>query len=394
VTLRRRILFYAGLLAIPLIAINLGAALVLRVGMGVWPVSETAVLARKADFLRSERPLFTPHPYVGAAESGDVGTGGALSGSEPLYASRPAVIPNGAARVLVLGGSLARHLSRNDRQPTVQSDGRVVGPTDRLQEALDAEFGAGRFVVLNAAIGGGKQPQQLFKLTYLQLVGERFDVVINLDGFNEIALPLVENLPFGTPAIHPRAYPALLRSASAEASCVPSSNALARSFSRWPIIELVNAARIRSCLHKVDLIPRATPGEPTAEANVQELVAIWRRASEEIETLARARGFAYLHVLQPNQYVPGTKPLTDEERRVAVGDSTYPYRLPIERHYAALQFNGLAVRNTLDLRDLFRANRETLYRDLCCHLNNRGVDLLARAIVRERRSVFAAALRR
>jgi hypothetical protein len=127
---------------------------------------------------------------------------------------------------------------------------------------------------------------------------------------------------------------------------------------------------------------------------VQELVAIWRRASEEIETLARARGFAYLHVLQPNQYVPGTKPLTDEERRVAVGDSTYPYRLPIERHYAALQFNGLAVRNTLDLRDLFRANRETLYRDLCCHLNNRGVDLLARAIVRERRAVFAAALRR
>ncbi len=395
---RKRLLFSVVLLAIPVVVINLGAAVVLRVGMGLWPFSEAAVLERKADFIRSERALFTPHPYVGAAEAGDVGTGGALAGNEPLYASRPETVPAGAARVLVLGGSLAKHLSSNDEQPPMPSDGRTVGPEGILQQALDAEFGAGRFVVFNAAMGGGKQPQQLFKLTYLQLLGERFDVVINLDGFNEIALPLSENLPFGTPAIQPRAYPALIRAAGRDASCIATSNRLASSFSRWPVVELVGAVRIRSCIRAVDLIQHAAGGRAEAAVgpafDTDELVKIWRRSSEEIELLARARGFAYLHVLQPNQYLSGSKPLTPEELRVAVGDSTYPYRLPIETLYSALQFQGTAVRHTLDLRQLFRENSETLYRDLCCHLNNRGVDLLARAIVRERRSVFAGALRR
>ena len=400
--MRRRILFYCVLVALPVLAINLGAAAVLRVGLGVWPFSKATLLARKANFARSERPLFTPHPYLGAAETGDVGTGGALSGTEPLYASRPAAAAPGAVRVLVLGGSLAKHLSRNDDQPAMESDGRTVGSSDILQQALDAQFGAGRFVVFNAAMGGGKQPQQLFKLNYLHLLGESFGVVINLDGFNEIALPLAENIPLGTPAIQPRAYRALIRSASQDVSCVRRSNELARSFSRWPVLELIGAARIRRCMHKVDLIPSsaaraaafASHENPASRESIQELVTIWRRSSEEIEALARARGFAYLHVLQPNQYVLGSKTFTVDERKIAVGDSTYPYRLPIETQYAALQFAGVAVRNTLDLRDVFRGHRETLYRDLCCHLNNRGVDLLARAIVRERRGVFESALRR
>ncbi len=404
--LRRRILFYSVLVALPVLAINMGAAVVLRVGMGIWPFSREAVLERKADFIRSERPLFTPHPYLGAAETGDVGTGGTLSGTEPLYATRPTALPQGAVRVLVLGGSFAKHLSSNDDQPAMQSDGRTVGPSEILQQVLDAEFGAGRFVVFNAAMGGGKQPQQLFKLNYLHLLGESFGVVINLDGFNEIALPLVENIPFGTSAIQPRAYPALIRSASQDVSCVRRSNELARSFSRWPVLELISAARIRGCMQKVDLIPRAPAGAAVAGGkdalagadpamspeSIQELVTIWRRSSEEIEALARARGFAYLHVLQPNQYVLGAKPFTPEELMDAVGDSSYPYRLPIETQYSALQFGGMSVRNTLDLREVFRGNAETLYRDLCCHLNNRGVDLLARAIVRERRSVFESAL--
>ena len=38
-----------------------------------------------------------------------------------------------------------------------------------------------------------ERAQQLFKLYYLNLVDHKFDVIINLDGFNEIALTLSEN---------------------------------------------------------------------------------------------------------------------------------------------------------------------------------------------------------
>src|SRR5262249_42955698 len=39
------------------------------------------------------------------------------------------------------------------------------------------------------AAGGYKQPQQLLTLAYLLAQGARFDVVLNVDGFNEVALP-------------------------------------------------------------------------------------------------------------------------------------------------------------------------------------------------------------
>ena len=47
------------------------------------------------------------------------------------------------------------------------------------------------------AMGGFKQPQQLMVLNYFLVLGAEFDGWINLDGFNEIVLPLSDNLPAG-----------------------------------------------------------------------------------------------------------------------------------------------------------------------------------------------------
>ena len=45
-----------------------------------------------------------------------------------------------------------------------------------------------RVVILNLALPGFKQPQQLLAVNYLRALGATFDVVVNIDGFNEIAL--------------------------------------------------------------------------------------------------------------------------------------------------------------------------------------------------------------
>lgn len=51
------------------------------------------------------------------------------------------------------------------------------------------------FIVINFATDGYKQPQQLMILNYLLALGAEFDVVINLDGFNEVSLPRLKTSP-------------------------------------------------------------------------------------------------------------------------------------------------------------------------------------------------------
>jgi len=42
------------------------------------------------------------------------------------------------------------------------------------------------------------------RLNYLLALGARFDLFINLDGFNEVALPPAENIPKGVFLFFPR----------------------------------------------------------------------------------------------------------------------------------------------------------------------------------------------
>ena len=60
--------------------------------------------------------------------------------------------------------------------------------------------------ILTVAMPGYKQPQQLLALAYLLSHGAQIDVVVNIDGFNEVALPQAENLPKGVNPFYPRAW--------------------------------------------------------------------------------------------------------------------------------------------------------------------------------------------
>ena len=76
----------------------------------------------------------------------------------------------------VLGGSFA--------------DGTVRGGSrqyfDKVISTLP-EFENKEVVVYNMAMGAYKQPQQLMQLAYYLSLGAEFDLIINLDGFNEMA---------------------------------------------------------------------------------------------------------------------------------------------------------------------------------------------------------------
>ncbi|MEO6862612.1 MAG: hypothetical protein ABI180_13955, partial [Microcoleus sp.] len=78
--------------------------------------------------------------------------------------------------------------------------------TQRLSKKLKSypEFANKEIIILNFGNGGYKQPQQLLILNYFLALGQKFDLVMNIDGFNEVALSNLNNkaqLEIGMPSV-------------------------------------------------------------------------------------------------------------------------------------------------------------------------------------------------
>jgi hypothetical protein len=125
-----------------------------------------------------------------------------------------------------------------------------------------------------------------------------------------------------------------------------------------------------------------------AEEVGAEITEQWRRASREIARHQWAKGGAYLHFLQPNQYVDRGKPLSEEEQRLALTDVERAKRLravyPMLREAGRqLESDGIPFR---DLTGVLTGHSETLWRDACCHLNTTGYAIVAAGIGEEVRT--------
>ncbi len=107
------------------------------------------------------------------------------------------------------------------------------------------------------------------------------------------------------------------------------------------------------------------------------------RCSLQIEILARANGILYYHFIQPSQYVPGSKVLTERERSGAFSETSqyhdsvingYPY---LRSRVPQLRSSGVRA---FDLTDVFEDEAGGIYTDICCHMNPRGYRLIGSAI--------------
>ena len=327
------------------------------------------------------------HPFYGQIAGKTVGFESDVSVEKSF--STISTIPSDPStqiKVLVLGGSVAAHLSRKPL-------GDV--PDNLLASSLNRTFNTDRFVVYNAAFGGGKQPQQYFKLLYLEFLGFRPDVIINLDGFNEIALPLVENYQRGLNAVYPRSFDELVFSSAYDGSCFSINNFLLSFNSKIPAVEAFKWAYIKYC-HEASV--QASPGRFVEKAlftqeqgdYVKRAIRVWRRASNLINEFASRHSTPYLHVIQPNQHVEGAKPLTDFEGQIS---SKYlPYKRATEKHYLKLTLEGLATEHKFDYRYLFVAERREIYTDDCCHMNQLGMNAIVEALIKDGYSVFESTL--
>jgi hypothetical protein len=337
------------------------------------------------------------HPFCGAEHEPD--TGGVLE-----Y-FRERATPKDYT-VVVVGGSVAAFFAASagaELKHSLESDPRLAGRTVR---------------VLNYAHSSYKEPQQLTRLAYLLSLGYRPDAVINIDGFNEVALAY-ENGTLGTNPVYPSApvWGVVVQDFGSPTSAQLDlmlemwnlRNKMRDTIDfalRWRVARSSLAGRFASTRVHVladqrfqiqSRLNEVTAGASRAaaaalQANGPEYkhdtdailamcITDWFESSLSIQALCASRGIAYLHVLQPTLHDPGSKPLSRVEQNLPPGPVAWKPGVLMGYPLLRTRANDLASRGVvfLDASRAFASTDETLYID-ACHFNPRGNEILERMI--------------
>ena len=283
-----------------------------------------------------------------------------------------------------------------------------------FQEALNRWFAANDLpqqpVVLNLAVRGAKQPQQTLIAADNLLRGGEFDLIVNLDGVNEVIGSGDQNFENGVFPFLPLWWDkrvgltreeilragqiGILRREQARLTAAGETSLLRWSAlfglaNRWrqeriaaQIIRQNHALAAATTDYRLE---KHGPGNwPAAGELFPEAARVWYRGSLMLSRLAAMAGADYYHFLQPSQYVPGAKPLSPEELEVAYKPEGRNGVATIKGYPQLRQFNPDLSRqgiNYFDLTGIFVDHPETLYINDCCHMNARGKELLAAAMV-------------
>ena len=330
----------------------------------------------------------TLHPFYG------------FQGGQQKRMSSPS-IGGGAPMIALLGGSVAQESA------------------PYLRTALSREllnFGTDVPIVVNLSGWGYRQPQQLIVMADVLAQGGQFDAIVVLDGYNEAEGPATaveaERHPFMpsfwrslvslTPDQHAIVRRIIALRAEQEALVIPYLRHSAvvglvvrflfdRHQRRIVVLhhELAAAGgprdlqthgpRVANSWYRANHIGRSREYLPERYGP-----SSWYRSSTLLAALAAKHGAQYLHFLQPNQYVEGSKPLSEDElsyhtpSTLVAGSVRHFYPL-LARYGEELQEQGIKF---FDLSQMFADHPETIYRDDCCHLNEHGYRLMAAAMAR------------
>ncbi|TVU53553.1 MAG: hypothetical protein EA414_11775 [Arthrospira sp. PLM2.Bin9] len=274
------------------------------------------------------------------------------------------------------------------------------------------------FIILNFAHGGYKQPQQLLILNYFLSIGQEFDLVVNIDGFNEVALPPLNNqafVPVSMPSFqHIQPLTALANTNIPVVLALAEMNETREKLVRK--IQRLENCKLASCyawnsyqvnqltkryqsqvatLDKMQIELRqndddlansliSIPQNPQVlpdDIAFDKMVDLWFNSSQMIQQTLAHQNIPYFQVIQPNQYHPTQRTFTAEE--IAIFDNN-PYIEGVKQGYPRLlsrveDLQNLGI-NVINAVTVFDNQPETVYRDSCCHYTPRGQEIFTEYI--------------
>lgn len=310
--------------------------------------------------------------------------------------------------------------SPNDNQIIVGVFGGSVGSGFALQAQADgvlskalreiSDYRDKEIVVLNFSQPGFRQPQQVTTLAYFLSIGQRFDIVLNIDGFNEVVTSW-KNWTDGVEPSFPadtlwgawgrqleqqkstqstdesrradyHALGARLASTNQDscftALCFYSFYA-SRAYHQWR--EAVNTRSQSEPSQQYSLFPtQIVSNLPDAFNVFDHTMDVWFRSSLAMAKMSSGAGARYIHVLQPNQWYREAGPYSP-----MAADHIYQWVIePVNEGYQRL-------RSKIDLLEaegvtffdaslLFKDEEaRRVYVDDCCHYTPEGYGLLYEA---------------
>lgn len=289
-----------------------------------------------------------------------------------------------------------------------------VGAHRLLEDLMKHPFFQDREVVpLCFSHEGYKQPQQALVLAYFLSIGQPFDLVVNIDGFNDVALANLNNergLDISMPSVqHLGPLMNLVDQSTLTPDKLESLATIGRDRQQLAdLVERIRANRIASVNVVLDRLYRRRvadyvkelgrfshlPSNPSDRSLIQVTPAVsardagrlftamadqWASSSRLMSEMLAARGGAYFHFLQPNQYHT-TRPFSEGEAAVALSEAS-PYKESVEKGYPALveARSRLLKANVrfFDATHVFDRRAESVYMDNCCHYTLLGNQVLA-----------------
>ncbi len=357
--------------------------------------ADDTITAQKEEYL-SEHIV---HPYLGFVhEDSDNYNSFGFPDAQPILRRSDSVI-----NICITGGSVAKQLYQFSGKELI-----------RLLQHEPA-FAKKKINLVSLALGGFKQPQQLLVLNYLLTLGAEYDYVINVDGFNEVVLPFSDNMPFQIFPAYPRHWNVYSRKAlnkkavlflGKQAVIKEKQQRLAELTINSPLrisnfILFIWKVRNQGMTHRlIEMESQLRSELQNSEAGLQtrgpafnysDTAGIfayqanyWGQCSRQMHALASHFNFTYLHFLQPNQYLAGSKNLTSEELSVAYEAGDFAYKKAVQLGYPLLIEEGKKLQGEglrfEDLTQLFNNEHATVYADKCCHFNLKGYNTIMNKI--------------
>ena len=343
------------------------------------------------------------HPYLGYVNSPAAGIN-----NYGMFSHHPLITPYKKSEnefvIAILGGSVAANFSKEANEQNL-----LLTALHQLKPNITHK----KVVIIPFAAGGFKQPQQLFALQHALLVGFEFDLVINIDGYNDLVMA-VSNYDKDINPSFPSGFHTAMLGQLAKGIDYDLAQSLSRIYniyeSSQKLLSLMQVSpfkqsramnlfaylkieKIRKILIKkqyniIQNSQKNTPlefkGPPfdTSLDKYKMAVKIWKDASLQTNKICQLYNIKYLHVLQPNQYVKNSKVLSDHEKEVAYNDHE-PWPQIVINGYQLLIQEGRTLVNRLLFKDMtmiFKDIKEDLYYDDCCHFNLGGNHILAQEI--------------
>lgn len=284
--------------------------------------------------------------------------------------------PN-AFRVGILGGSMAEMFAGYFRLPEGKKE---------LEGWVKSEGFDRPIQIVNLAGGGYRQPHQAITTV---LYRDRADLFLSIEGFNEIDSRKMPCKPFFWPFQSMRFSPdgdtfppllinfwkgTILLTTFLADHGVPSLRLFFYVFENQPFRWAQRLSQYR-----VDGFRNCPSSEQSDHASKDSVINYWMEQLKNHHRQFQGSEKSLYTFFQPNQFLPETKPWSENERAI-FKRAGKAFQDHIEDRYGEAHKRFVAESanqpNWIDLAGIFSSVQEDVYVDECCHVGDRGNSLI------------------